>query len=155
MASHDVASNICQALPPLRAHRLCLLQLRLDRLHARQPIDELLLQVPHALQTGSSKYCPPHHTMPFNLRHTKNEGSRCVSMTWRATSAMPHLRGAAGADDGGAQLLLQVRARRAPRRRRLTRLQPQPLLLRQAARQPLHIGAEPVEHELKGCLVSV
>jgi len=39
--------------------------------------------VPHAhdLRPGPARYCSPRHRKPFESR---NEGSQCVSMTWRA-----------------------------------------------------------------------
>jgi len=41
---------------------------------------------------GSGRYCSPRHGMPWNSR---NEGSKCVSVTWRATSARPYCTPAA------------------------------------------------------------
>jgi len=33
-------------------------------------------------------HCSPRHRTPFDLR---TEGSKCMSMTWRAISGSPHL----------------------------------------------------------------
>jgi len=37
-------------------------------------------------RVGPARYCSPHHRMPLNSR---NEGSKCVSIMWQATSSRP------------------------------------------------------------------
>ena len=46
------------------------------------------MRVDDGAGNGADRYCSPRHVTPFN---SINEGSRCVSMTWRATFARPYL----------------------------------------------------------------
>ena len=39
------------------------------------------------LEVRPGGYCAPRHRMPFNF--LRNDGSKCVSMTWRAMFACP------------------------------------------------------------------
>jgi len=76
-------SSACSEYPPCQAQD--------TERHAVRPPPHAVLPPRHA--PGPPKYCLPRHRMPVNSR---NEGSKCVSITWRAMGRADIARHAIG-----------------------------------------------------------